>query len=61
MQVEIELALHAAKPADIDDAAENAGGFEILIGDRSGYQINDEIDALAASGFLHLVRPGLIA
>src|SRR3974390_3160052 len=36
MQIEIEVAMGAAEPADIDDAALDPGSLEILICDAAG-------------------------
>src|SRR5262249_38713448 len=57
MLVETNLALHPAEPADIDDAAENAGGFEVLIGHRPGDEVDDQVDPLAAGRGLDAVGP----
>ena len=57
MQVEVELALHAAQPADIDDAAQDGGGLHVLVGDARRHLVDDQVDALAASRLLDLVRP----
>ena len=57
MQVEVELALHAAQPADIDDAAEDGGGLHVLVDDAGRDLVDDQVDALAAGRFLDLVRP----
>jgi hypothetical protein len=35
VQVEVEIAMRAAEPADIDDAALDPGGFQILVRDRA--------------------------
>src|SRR4051812_21306687 len=35
VQVEVEIAVGAAEPADIDDTALDLGGLEILVGDRA--------------------------
>ncbi len=35
VQVEIEIAMGAAEPADIDDTALDLGGLQILVGDRA--------------------------
>jgi hypothetical protein len=35
VQVEVEIAVRAAEPADIDDTALDLGGFEILVRDRA--------------------------
>jgi hypothetical protein len=40
--------------------AENAGRFQILIGDRRGNEIDDKIDALSASRVFDLVGPAWI-
>ena len=61
VQVEIELALLAAEPADIDDAAEQCGRRQILVGDAGRNLVDDKVDALAGGGFLHLLRPIRIA
>ena len=61
MQVEVELALHAAEPADIDDAAEDGGGLHVLVGDAGRDLVDDQVDALAAGRLLDLVRPFRIA
>ena len=59
MLVEIELALHAAEPSDIDDAAEDLGRFgdSDLVYHAAGDQIDDQIDAVAAGRLLHFGRP----
>src|SRR5580704_3276570 len=57
MLVEIELALHAAEPADIDDAAEDRRRFEIAVDEVAGNEIDDQVDALAAGMFPDLLRP----
>jgi hypothetical protein len=50
MQVEVEIAMGAAEPADIDDAALDLGGLEILVGDGARDLIDDQIDAFAVGG-----------
>src|SRR3569833_636035 len=57
MQVEIEVGVGAAEPADIDDAALDLGGLQVLVGDRTGHLVDDEVDALAVSGLEHLINP----
>ena len=52
MQVEIELALHAAEAADIDDTAEYAGRLHVGVRDVARNLVDNEIDAFAASRFL---------
>src|SRR5882762_9787477 len=61
MQVEVELALHAAQPADIDNATQQGGGLHVLVGDAGRDLVDDQIDALACRRFLDLVRPFGIA
>ena len=48
MQVEIEFGAGAAEPADIDDAALDFGGREILARDLARDLIDDQVDAFAA-------------
>src|SRR6201999_872269 len=45
VQVEVEVGMGAAEPADIDDAAFDLRGLEILARDLAGYLIDDQIDA----------------
>src|SRR5262249_10532269 len=45
MQVEIELGAGAAEAADIDDAAFDLGGGEVLVRDLAGHLVDDEVDA----------------
>src|SRR6185437_4135298 len=59
--VEIELALGAAKPPDIDDAAQNLCGFEVAVGDRSRNHVDNQVDSLAAGGFFDVLRPVRLA
>ena len=61
MQVEIEIGMGAAEPADIDDAALDFGGGEILVGDLARDLIDDQVDAFAAGRFQHLIDPAGIA
>src|SRR6185312_1502140 len=42
VQVEIELGATAAEPADIDDAALDFGGGEVLARDLAGHLVDDE-------------------
>src|SRR5262249_36830465 len=60
MQIEIEFALHAAEPADVDDAAQDRSCVEVLIGNGRGYLIDDEVDTLSVGCLLHLFGPGWI-
>src|SRR4051812_26596917 len=46
VEIEVELALRAAEPADIDDAAEHARRFQVLVGDAGRDLVDDEIDAV---------------
>src|SRR6185369_8479183 len=57
VQVEIEIAVGAAEPADIDDAALDLGGFQILVRDRAGNLIDDQVDAFAAGCLQYLIDP----
>jgi hypothetical protein len=57
MQVEIELALHAAEAADIDDTAAHAGRLHVGVRDIAGNLVDDEIDALTAGRFPHCLNP----
>ena len=57
MQVEVELALEAAEPADVDDAAEHGRRLHVLVGDAGRDLVDDEVDALAVGGLQHLLRP----
>ena len=61
VQVEIELALEAAEPADVDDATEHGRSPQVFVGDAGGHLVDDEVDALAAGRLEHLVRPILFA
>ena len=47
MQVEVEVGMRAAEPADIDDAALDLGRLQILAGDLAGDLIDDQVDAFA--------------
>ena len=49
VQVEIEIGVSAAEPADIDDAALDPGRLEILVGDRSGLLIQTLLSRDAAA------------
>src|SRR5215216_7103085 len=57
MQVEIELAFGTAEPADIDDAAEDFCRFEAAVNGRPRDHVDDEVDAIAAGGLLHVLGP----
>src|SRR2546430_15310091 len=61
MQVEVKIGVGAAEPADIDDAALDPGGREILVGNLARDLIDDQIDAFAAGRFKHLIDPAGIA
>ena len=61
MEVEVEIGVGAAEPADIDDAALDLGGLEILTRDLAGYLVDDQIDAFAAGRLQHLIDPAGIA
>src|SRR5713226_6656630 len=61
VQIEIEFGAGAAEPADIDDAALDPGGREILAGNLARDLIDDQIDAFAAGGLQHLIDPAGIA
>src|SRR5215472_14522442 len=61
MEVEVEGTLGAAEAADIDDAAFDGGGGQVLVGDARRNLIDDEIDALAAGRVADGFRPGGIA
>src|ERR1700753_659468 len=41
MQIEVEIGMGAAEPADIDDTALDPRGLEILTGDVAGYLVDD--------------------
>src|SRR5579871_5732588 len=47
VQVEVEIGVRAAEPADIDDAAFDFGRFQVLARDLAGDLIDDQIDAFA--------------
>ena len=57
VQVEIEFAFRAAQPADVDDAAEHAGGLQVRIGDAGRDLIDDQVHAFALRGSNDLVGP----
>ncbi len=57
VEVEVEIAMGAAEPADIDDAALDLGRLEVLVGDRARDLVDDEVDAFAIGGLKHLVDP----
>src|SRR5882757_127346 len=57
MQVEIEFGAAAAEPADIDDAALDLGGGEVLVGDLARDLVDDQVDAFAVRRLQHLVDP----
>src|SRR5471030_3013027 len=57
MQVEVEVTLHAAQASDIDDAAQDGGGFHVLVHDAGRDLVNYQVDTLAAGRFLHLLGP----
>src|SRR5262249_33943054 len=57
VQVEIEVTMGAAEAADIDDAALDLGGLQVLVGDGAGNLIDDEVDAFAACRLQHLIDP----
>src|SRR6201999_372426 len=61
MQIEVEIGMGATEPADIDDAALDLGGLEILSGDVPGYLIDDQIDAVARGRLQDLIDPAGIA
>ena len=61
VQVEIEVGMGAAEPADIDDAALDLGGGKILACDLAGDLIDNQIDAIAAGCLQHLIDPARIA
>ena len=60
VQVEVEIGMGAAEPADIDDAALDLRRRQVLVGDRAGDLVDDEIDAFAARRLQHLVDPARI-
>src|SRR5258707_9448298 len=61
MQVEIEIGVGAAEPADIDDAAFDFGRREILACDLAGNLVDDQVDAFAIGCLEHLIDPAGIA
>src|SRR5260370_1278337 len=61
VQIEIEFGAGAAEPADIDDAALDLGGREILARNLAGNLIDDQVDAFAVCCFQDLIDPAGIA
>ena len=61
VQVEIEVGMRASQPADVDDAALDLGGREILVRDLTGYLIDNQVHAFTACGLQHLIDPAGIA
>ena len=61
VEVEIEIGVGAAEPADIDDAALDLGCCEILVRDLAGDLVDDQVDAFAIGRLQHLVDPAGIA
>src|SRR5438874_10954138 len=57
VQVEVEIGMGAAEPADIDDTAFYLGRGEVLVGDLARDLADDEGDATAAGPLPHLVDP----
>src|SRR4029077_2726135 len=53
VQIEVEFGAGAAEPADIDNAALDFGGFEILARDLAGDLIDDQVDAFSRSRLQH--------
>ena len=51
MQVEVEIGVGAAESADIDDAALDFGGRQILAGDLARDLIDDQVDACTIRAF----------
>src|SRR5262245_17771251 len=45
MQIEVEVGVRAAEPADIDDAALDLGRGQVLVGDLAGHLVDDQVDA----------------
>ena len=48
VQIEIEVGMGAAEPADIDDAALDLRGGEVLARDLARDLVDDQVDAFAA-------------
>src|SRR3984885_8512655 len=61
VQIEVEFGAGAAEPADIDDAALDLGGREILARDLAPDLVHDQVDAFAPGGFPHLLAPTGVA
>ena len=58
MEIEVELAAGAAEPADIDDAALDSRGRQVLVGELAGDLVyHDQVDAFAVRCFQDLVDP----
>ena len=59
MKVEIEIGVGAAEPADIDDAALDPGGREILARNLARDLVDDQVDAFAVvASRTCLTQPG---
>ena len=61
MQVEVEIGMGAAEPADIDDAALYPGGGEILVRALARDLVANQVAALAACRLQHLIDPAGVA
>src|SRR5580704_7280451 len=61
MQVEVELARHAAEPTDINDPAEECRGLEVLVGDAARHHVDGEVDTFAAGPHFDSFEPLRVA